>query len=100
MLRIKGTKDVPEFKIANFELTCSGGTPGTWKETAHINSGSGPNSFTNKTPYSGTIYCTDNSGDEWYNKFTPNQYVSIGRNVRSSYIIMNGGGEEVIGLYS
>lgn len=93
MLRIK-SRDIPQFRISDAELTCSGGTPGTWKETEHINSGSGPNFFTNKTPYRGTIYYKDNSGHSWNSNFEPNERVSISSNATSSYIVMKGGAKK------
>lgn len=98
MLKLKGTKDVPEFKIAKSELTCSGGIPGTWT-LIRINSSA--NGFTNKTPYSGKVHYSDNSGQEGDMSFEPNEFVFIsGHNIKVSYIVMYGGGEEVLGLYS
>ena len=98
MLRIKGTKDVPQFQIKNKELTCSGGTPGTWTRTSIDSSANG---FTNKTPYSGVVHYSRDSDYQDTKRFEPNEFVIVyGVNVKVLYIVMMGGGEEVIGLYS
>ena len=91
MLRIKGTKDVPQFQINDDkELTCSGGTPGTWTKTTIDSSANG---FTNKTPYSGVVHYSYGSGYQGTKRFEPNEFVVVpGVNVKVLYIVMMGGG--------
>ena len=92
MLRIKGTKDVPQFQIKNKELTCSGGTPGTWTRTSIDSSANG---FTNKTPYSGVVHYSYGSGYQGTKRFEPNEYVVVtGTNVKVLYIVMMGGAKK------